>query len=73
MDLQLWPMQVQLSAVPDETVIPKLVEDKIPEAESIVFLDELDDSQSKASSHRKRGAESINEREEKTSVLSKAH
>ncbi len=36
-----------ISAVPDETVIPKLVEDKIPEAESIVFLDDLDDSQSK--------------------------
>ena len=47
---------------------------KLPdEEEEKAFLDELDDSQSKASSHRKRGAESIDERGEKTSVLSKAH
>ncbi len=35
---------------------------KLPdEEEEKAFLDELDDSQSKASSHRKRGAESVSE------------
>jgi hypothetical protein len=44
-------------AVPEKIGTPKLVEDKIPEAELILFLDAgLDDSQLKALSHRKRAA-----------------
>jgi hypothetical protein len=47
-------------AVPEKIGTPKLVEDKIPEAELILFLDAgLDDSQLKALSHRKRAAESV--------------
>jgi hypothetical protein len=48
------------SAVPDKTGTPKLVEDKIPEAELILSLDAvLDESKLKASSHRKRATESV--------------
>jgi len=47
-------------AVPEKIGTPKLVEDKIPEAELILSLDAvLDESKLKASSHRKRATESV--------------